>query len=319
MTYSIITAMHNDVELGRALFSSIPKRDDLELVLVNDHSESGHVEAARTLLAESGLPHIQFIDNPYAGSLGTARNCGIEHARGEFVIFADIDDFFTREFGAVLDTYASSPYDLVVFRKRSIGENGEASDRDSTSDILFERYKKCPTDANRLALYYHFFPVCSKLHRKRVIDDHHLRFDANMPGEEINFTARFVFCAVDKVVDCDHEIYCCLERAGSITHSARLTWEGLNGIVNRAFERDAFLREHETAENYNIARESSLYYVVKACQTLGICAALKVYSAFWKRQLPLIVYNQIPVFVRQIKPKKLRRILSGFRRGCKDV
>jgi glycosyltransferase involved in cell wall biosynthesis len=318
MTYSIITATHNDVQLGARLLASIPRRDDLEFVLVNDHSDMPHIETARAMLAASGLPHIQFIDNPYPGSLGTARNCGLEHARGDFVLFADIDDFFTGAFDTVLDRYADIPHDLVVFRKQTVTDSGEAAGRDITSDIFFERYKKQPTDENLLALCYHFFPVWSKLYRKRVIDEHRLRFDADMPGEEINFTARFVFYAKDRVVDCDHEIYCCVERKGSITSGARLMPERLRGVIARALERDAFLRAHETARRYHIARESSLYYVVKTCQTLGFRAAWEVCGEFRKRRWPLIDSSHVSVFARQIRLKKLKRMMSGFRKGTRE-
>ena len=40
---------------------------------------------------------------------GYARNIGLSHARGKWIIFADADDFFTADCFTILNEYMDSP------------------------------------------------------------------------------------------------------------------------------------------------------------------------------------------------------------------
>ncbi|MGC9382155.1 glycosyltransferase family 2 protein [Streptomyces sp. MH13] len=66
-------------------------RDDFEFILVDDCSSDGTVDLLAR--AESELPGAVLVRHERNGGLATARNTGIERARGEYVTFLDGDDW----------------------------------------------------------------------------------------------------------------------------------------------------------------------------------------------------------------------------------
>ena len=64
---------------------------DLELIFVDDGSTDGTAERLDALAAEHG--HVRAAHIPNSGWPGRPRNIGIDMARGEFVYFADHDDW----------------------------------------------------------------------------------------------------------------------------------------------------------------------------------------------------------------------------------
>lgn len=49
---------------------------------------------------------------------GYARNIGLSHARGKWIIFADADDFFTADCFTILNEYMDSPHEVIYFNVR---------------------------------------------------------------------------------------------------------------------------------------------------------------------------------------------------------
>ena len=69
-------------------------RDKLEIILVNDGSTDNTLEACHQLAADTD--NIVIIDKPNGG-VGSARNAGIEAARGKYIAFLDSDDTLLPE------------------------------------------------------------------------------------------------------------------------------------------------------------------------------------------------------------------------------
>ena len=91
MTYSIIIPHHGPEELLQRLLSSIPKREDTEVIVAEDKDSRG---------------------------AGWARNEGLKQAKGEYLIFADDDDYFLPCFNEILDM--SHTADVIYFSASSI-------------------------------------------------------------------------------------------------------------------------------------------------------------------------------------------------------
>ncbi len=70
---------------------------DFEIVLVNDGTPDRSAELARELLeSQSKLPY-QILETENRG-VSAARNTGLEHAAGEYVVMVDADDVIDRDF-----------------------------------------------------------------------------------------------------------------------------------------------------------------------------------------------------------------------------
>lgn len=111
----------NPVLLKRCI-DSIPERDDVEIIIADDHSPS--LYSAQGEMIESKrleLPYISDVKVKYlflkenAGP-GVARNYALNEACGKWVFFADGDDFYeTEALNILLDFCLQDEYDVVWF------------------------------------------------------------------------------------------------------------------------------------------------------------------------------------------------------------
>lgn len=113
MRLSIVIAVLDSPEVVRRQclhFAAMPLPDDVELVLVDDGS-------THALTLPDVTPKncgIYRHDIPAAWTQPAARNYGVRHASGEYLICTDIDHIVTRE---LIDTVLRGEYDWIKFRR----------------------------------------------------------------------------------------------------------------------------------------------------------------------------------------------------------
>ena len=99
--------------------------DDLEIILVNDGSADDTLRVCRELAASD--PRIVVVDKPNGG-VGSARNTGIEAARGRYIAFLDSDDTLLPETLEAAVRFFDEHYDeidLVTYPMRLYNEQRE--------------------------------------------------------------------------------------------------------------------------------------------------------------------------------------------------
>ena len=84
MVFSIIIPHRNSVNTLPRLFNSIPDRDDLEIIVV----DNSPVPLKREQITTTRTFNLYYSE-PNRGA-GGARNVGIEQAKGKWFIFADV-------------------------------------------------------------------------------------------------------------------------------------------------------------------------------------------------------------------------------------
>ncbi len=108
--YSFIIPHHNNPTLLCRCLDSIPERDDIEIIVVDDNSD---VEK-KPQCKRKGLTLI-FLDSENSKGAGRARNVGIASSHGKWLLFADCDDFYESGFISKLDEYVDSSIDVLYF------------------------------------------------------------------------------------------------------------------------------------------------------------------------------------------------------------
>lgn len=88
MKVSVIIPTYNAEDTIERAIESIPKREDVEIILVND----GSTDSTRKIV-EQLLPKESIIDKENGG-VATAINAGLDRAKGEYVVFLGSDDYF---------------------------------------------------------------------------------------------------------------------------------------------------------------------------------------------------------------------------------
>ena len=96
-TLFTIIIPHKDIpELLDRCLRSIPHREDIQIIVVDDGSYD--VDAVK--IVEKSFPWVLFIYEKNSCGPGVARNRGLEKANGEWIVFADADDYFGDGFWA---------------------------------------------------------------------------------------------------------------------------------------------------------------------------------------------------------------------------
>lgn len=114
INYSIIIPHKNTPELLRKCLDSIPRRDDIQIIVVDDNSDADKVDFEH--FPGLGEPHTEVYFTKEGRGAGYARNVGLEHAIGKWIVFSDADDYFLPEFANAMDSFLDSDYDLVYFK-----------------------------------------------------------------------------------------------------------------------------------------------------------------------------------------------------------
>ena len=113
---SVIIPLYNCADCVHLMINSLKQQTyrEFEVVFVDDGSRDNSAQVAEELMKDSGLPYT-VLRQENAGP-GAARNRGIEHAAGEYLLFADSDDQLEKDSLQVLyQTARDDQSDIVLF------------------------------------------------------------------------------------------------------------------------------------------------------------------------------------------------------------
>ncbi len=196
LKYSFIIPVYNCENYLEDCIYSIQNQglnDSYEIILVDDGSLDGS-GAVCDRYAESW-------DNIYAfhkenGGASSARNYGIEQAKGDYLLFIDGDDTLDEKLGSHLEQLELLDDTMIIYGMSFDYYNGDKIER---TDILaypesgsfsMEQLKenfKVFFQSNSLS------SACNKVFSKKLIDDNHIRFDESMNlYEDFEFVLRYL-------------------------------------------------------------------------------------------------------------------------------
>ena len=190
------------------LMDSIPNRSDLEVIVVDDHSDE--VSADDWDQFRKSYPHVQLILTTENRGAGFARNVGLSHAVGQWVLFADSDDFFYPQAFDYFDQWSSSDVDLIFFLCDS--RNG------TTLQPCGDRMgiiRKNINAGNANGLRFNSLVPWGKMVRRSVIVDHSIRFDETEVSNDVMFSMRLGLYASNVAIH-NETLYCCTKNPGSL-------------------------------------------------------------------------------------------------------
>ena len=213
-TYSIIIPHKNIPKLLQRCLDSIPQRDDLEVIIVDDDSNPEIVDFEYFPGKDRQGTTVIF-DKSGKGA-GRARNIGLEHATGKWLLFADADDFFNYCIRDIFDDYRDDNSDIVFFN--AIGMDSESyvtSKRGGYIRYYHQLYEK---DAEKALFHFKYDQGSpwAKLIKKDLIDCNAIRFDETRIHNDTTFSYMTAFHASTFKVD-HRAVYCNTFRANSIS------------------------------------------------------------------------------------------------------
>lgn len=236
---SIIIPHYNIPKLLVRCISSIPERNDIQVIIIDDNSlDNTEYKKIYPILSRSNVEFYTLRTNSGGGK---ARNEGLKYVKGKWVLFADSDDFFNYCFSDVLDEYLTdnNKYDIVFFNANSIDcETYEISDRVGYVNNYINNYVNSHNDYE---LRYVFGEPWCKLIRYDLIAKYNIRFDETPINNDTTFSYLIGYYAKDIIAD-KRAIYCLTDRKRSV--SKILTDELHLVRMDVFFRKYIFLNEH---------------------------------------------------------------------------
>lgn len=204
INFSIIIPHKNIPDLLQRCLNSIPTRDDLEIIIVDDNSDSNVVSFDK--FPGINRDNVKIFFTKEGKGAGYARNIGLKHATGKWLIFADADDYFTPEMPTLLDKYANNTSDVIYFYP--VAADNISSKRVSTYQGLF--------DYSPEFLRFAYISPWGKFIKRNYVSKNGFTFDEIRWSNDALFMTQ-VGTTTNNVLITKEPLYCVEERDGSLT------------------------------------------------------------------------------------------------------
>lgn len=210
ITYSFVIPHHNTPDLLQRLIDSIPLRDDIEIIVVDDNSD----DDKKANISRSDVKTV-FIDKEHTKGAGKARNIGMDIAIGKWLLFADADDFYVPNFIDVLDDYKNDDIDMLFYNVNSVDSDTLKPNRRSTLQCtMINQYDGSNTASDNL-LYMTFAPWRRML-RAEYVKRYGLKFEETLRGNDMFFSLQASYFGKKWKVD-KRFVYTLTRYNGSLT------------------------------------------------------------------------------------------------------
>ena len=255
---SILIPHYNTPHLLSTLLQSIPDDPEVEVLVCDDLSTKRQDEYESL---KDKFPRVSFYSNTTGDKgAGAARNLLMDHATGDFILYADSDDFYEVDFLNKLRPYYDQDIDLVFFKSRSVYLNTEIEGhRADTYNKLIENFLEKNDQVSEDRCRFEIPVVWAKLIRRSIIIDHDLKFELIFGSEDVMFSLHLGINA-KKVIADRNAIYVVTRNQDSLSNiKSRGTYDTQFEVL---LQRSAFLRENLSKERFSSIRFPSFYFIL---------------------------------------------------------
>ena len=262
---SVIVPVYNVRSYLEKCFESIAGQNyrNLEIILVDDGSTDGSGDLCEELAGRDSRVRVIHKKN---GGLGSARNAGIDAARGEILSFVDSDDWIEPGmYDTLTEIMHREDAQIIACGIKKVSETGAVS---YYQDNLEERRVYTREEAlielpknERLSN-----SMCNKLFRRETIQGLHI--NEQIFYEDNPFTPQ-CFARAEKIAYTAEPFYCYFERTGSISRKGFSVREFDRVTADRMrldFYHEHFPRCESAAAIAYIGSGLKVYYQSGDCQ-----------------------------------------------------
>lgn len=265
MRYSVIIPVYNaEGTLRRCLDSLVGQQfSNYELLLINDGSTDGSDAICREYANTYSCVRYFAKEN---GGVSSARNLGLEQAKGEYILFVDSDDYVSEDYFALLShTLESNAVDLLMFGYRNFG--GASTEWD-TGVFCEETESGVAKRISFAVCQYLFSSLFSKAFKRQIIERNNIRFSNDLAiGEDQAFIFTYAMHIRSIGSIGDHLYNVDVSDGNSLSRKARpyLTEQLME--VNRRMYAAYRVSEHspEAARYYEVALSWMTYRSAYSC------------------------------------------------------
>lgn len=203
----IIPHKDSQVELYRCI-ESIPDRNDIQIIVVDDASECQQFNQEFLTLHK-----VQLIVLPQSRTAGGARNRGLEFAIGKWILFADSDDYYVPGFLEILDSYKESDIDMLYF-------DVDDSLHPFIKFDVIHKALSCLDKKSINFLKYNVTNIWLKMFRREFLINNQIKFEEVASGNDVLFSLMSSYRA-NKIEYVSKKLYVYSYSGKSITYKKK--------------------------------------------------------------------------------------------------
>lgn len=277
INYTFIIPTRNIPLLLNRCLNSIPLRNDIQIIVVDDNSDPSVVDFNN--YPGNDIPNVEIHYTKEGKGAGYARNVGLNYVKGKWVIFADSDDFFSDDVESLLDDYANSDSDVIYFKVNSVNSNTlEPSNRAVGFNHYIDLFNANKIDSLELGLNY--CVPWGKIIRASVIKEHQIFYSETKASNDVYFATQLSLSSRKIHVD-NRCLYCITFREGSLTNT-----QSLNILYDRLNER--LKRNQLLIDSGHKKRIGSVAYsILNIYKAAGFKETIKAINIVLKSSTPL--------------------------------
>lgn len=185
--YSIIIPHKNIPDLLQRCLDSIPNRNDIQVIVVDDNSDSDIVDFEHFPIWKG--EHYEYYLTDEGKGAGYARNIGLQYAKGEWVLFADADDYFYPEtLSELTSILIEKDISVVLFQFEFYKKDGSYytfPDVTDTRFVLEHPYSVC--SATNVLCRSAVMPW-AKMVRRKHLEDNNISFEEIKWGNDMIYS-----------------------------------------------------------------------------------------------------------------------------------
>ena len=261
---SVIIPVYNVEKYINKCIKSIKNQNyaNFEALIIDDGSLDDSIAIAKEIIRDDSRFTILPKKN---GGLSSARNFGIEHAKGDYIYFLDSDDYISIDCLAICMKIAlSNPsVDIVLFGHHQVTENGEILTTYIPNHNEYLKQKDFLLSKRTID-----YSVWSKIYKKSLFD--HIRFLEGISYEDQQIMIELLH--EKKLYTYHGALHYYVQRAGSI----------MNSYNTRIIEdyMNIYLNFREFMQKNNLWQSNEKYYLSSFLQRcyLNIIVQLAKYS-----------------------------------------
>lgn len=205
---TIIIPHRNIPLLLNRCIESIPLTSNMEIIIIDDNSNKEKVDF--NIFPGCNRTDTVVIYTKEGKGAGYARNVGLEHATGKWILFADADDFFLPNAFHIISDYLNTEYDIVFFNTIA-----RMSDNLGIVSHRMDNYIKNINERDYNFSRYNSNTSVLKLFRHQFITDNDLRFEEIPLSNDMYFSCMAGIKAKQIKID-ERNLMCITERSDSL-------------------------------------------------------------------------------------------------------
>lgn len=271
---SIIIPHYNRPQLLAKLLDSIPDYPEIEVIVVDDKSNKD-IEVYNEIISSFQNRNIYFFSNEskYKGA-GAARNIAISHVNGDWIMFADADDYFLDGWYKNVKKYYSSNYDSIYYFATSIKlDDGSPATRHLNIGKKQLTYLNNPDSKNKNIIVYKNNSPCFRLIRANIIKQHSIQFEHIHRSEDVMFCTELAIHLHNITVD-KSTIYCITDSKDSLSRG--ISEKDLLTDCQVYCRRYKYLQMKLSKQELKQLNISGIKYIIKALKQKRIVLSITI-------------------------------------------